>query len=83
VGRSCRARQQPHEDSSAVDAPIGEQAKSRLTIPINFLFVAEETAQLIAKPHGPTGATRNRIENRVNIPGECRDPLSVCPGFIG
>src|SRR6266700_6952591 len=44
VGRGGRARQQPHEDSSAVDAPIGDQAKSRLTIPISFLFVAEETA---------------------------------------
>jgi hypothetical protein len=30
-----------------------------------------------------TGALRNRDENRVRIPGECRYPPSVCPSFIG
>src|SRR6266481_5025856 len=32
MGRGGRARQQPHEDRSPVDRPIGAQTKSRLTI---------------------------------------------------
>jgi hypothetical protein len=84
VGRGGRARQQPHEDRGAVGGPIGAQTKSRLILSIKS-FIRSGSDR---RPHCDhcmvsTGASRNRIENRVKIRGECRDPPSVCPGFIG